>query len=756
MKVVKLHKSAATAGAGELVLQNGRQAGARRPLVEPTTFVGRSQGCDILLNIDGVDPLHCLLVFGPDGVQLRDLNSVHGTYVNGVRTERILLQHGDVLKVGPFQFRLELPPAASKNGPGDTSAQDLRESVGVQAAAIAAQQIALEEEEARLQKRKGNLQQQEEQLAAHLAEKQRQVQLWSEYTKAERETLRKEKLEHEKKMAKIEGELLHTQQELAQDHEKLTLERQHINRVYQRLRQRWQRQWSAEKEKYRKQADQLQAESTILEQNQNTLREREAALAQNSLAFNTNRELNVRQLQDGRNTLQKDQESWRKRRSLELTALNARRRELAETQIKITQARQLLLEDKDAWDRRQEALQKELHGLNNRIVHQRMRLQEQEEQLVRIDALRRDRQQSESPASAANDAATEPAPIKWEVEILSHDAAAVPADNWQLRCAGLDRLASELDDHRALLVEQYKRLAEIQEAWQEERDRAAAELEALAQRLLADEQVLTDRQQQTTVVEELLRERQAEIDAVRQEVLVWRAQLKTREQTFEQEYDKEMLALRQKETLLQEHLAGLTQLRQRWNYRRQQEIEQLQTDRTLLARAQNEAHAERVLLFQKNQQLAEEKRILAEKALALEQYRQEVFLRSKDPAAQRRVERLRRRWLALNAALIANAKSERKSTKKEMASLEACRTQLMEQLISLTQNERALAETQSLLNEREAVLTTRQMYIEQELRNLESQRQQPEKENLRRKDEVETMAKAVYEEDDAPPIDQAA
>ena len=39
---------------------------------------------------------------------LRDMNSVHGTYVNGERAENVTLRHGDLLKIGPFQFRLEL------------------------------------------------------------------------------------------------------------------------------------------------------------------------------------------------------------------------------------------------------------------------------------------------------------------------------------------------------------------------------------------------------------------------------------------------------------------------------------------------------------------------------------------------------------------------------------------------------------------------------------------------------------------------
>ncbi len=109
---------------GVLVLQTGRQAGARRPLGVPTTFVGRGPACDIRLNVAGVDPLHCLIVAGPDGVQIRDLDSAEGTYRNGTRTDQGLLCDGDILKVGPFQFRVELAPQAARAD--DRSNEEMR------------------------------------------------------------------------------------------------------------------------------------------------------------------------------------------------------------------------------------------------------------------------------------------------------------------------------------------------------------------------------------------------------------------------------------------------------------------------------------------------------------------------------------------------------------------------------------------------------------------------------------------------------
>src|SRR5262245_15069625 len=103
------------APAGDLVLQTGRQAGARRPLNAPATLIGRGPGCDLRLNVDGVDAVQCVLVLSAEGVHLRDLNSMHGTLVNGERVSYALMRHSDLLQIGPFAFRLELPTVAASN-----------------------------------------------------------------------------------------------------------------------------------------------------------------------------------------------------------------------------------------------------------------------------------------------------------------------------------------------------------------------------------------------------------------------------------------------------------------------------------------------------------------------------------------------------------------------------------------------------------------------------------------------------------------
>ena len=192
--------AAVPAPPGEIILHNGRLSGTRRSLNRPATVIGRAEGCDIRLNADGVCPVHCLLIAGPEGIFLQTLPGSSGTRINGeLRTDGPLAD-GDLLMVGPFQFRLSLPESL---GPSTTSLnqaawQREQEALRIQAAAVVAQQTALTEEEARLRERQITLERQETQLAAHLEEQRRHlVELQGQIHEA-RKALREERTAHER------------------------------------------------------------------------------------------------------------------------------------------------------------------------------------------------------------------------------------------------------------------------------------------------------------------------------------------------------------------------------------------------------------------------------------------------------------------------------------------------------------------------------------------------------------------------------
>jgi pSer/pThr/pTyr-binding forkhead associated (FHA) protein len=762
MDGANLHKgtrSPVAAEPGELVVQNGRQAGMRRLLNAPVTFVGRGANCDIRLNVKGIDPLHCVVIAGPNGVELRDLNSADGTFVNGTRVDHVSLQQGDLVKVGPFQFRLELPLVAADSSAVEPPAADDRESLRIQAAAVVAQQIALDEEETRMRERRQALQQQEEQLSAHLAEKQRQMQLWSESNRAEREALRREKLEHEKSMEKLEQELIQARHNAQADQEKATHERQRVNKVYQRLRVRWQKHWGAEKVKQEELARKLKVQAAAVADLQQELDAKEASLAQEILRFNKERDAGRRELGEDRAALKQAQERSRKRRARERLALKARDRAIAVAHVQLQTARQLVEKDRDAWQKQQQSLQSELHGLNNRIVHQRMRIQKQEDEIARLDQVLQAKRAIDAPPATpilndqgAKDHAEPVAAPSMETH-ASH--ANAPVDSLESRQAGLERLSADLADQRVQILEYYQQLTELHRRWQTERGQAADELDAVAQRLIVQEETTTARDQESIATEERLRKRQEEIDALRTELQTWRARLRTREKLNDEEYDKQRRLLNEKEKMLEAQTAALVQVRERWNRRRKQELEKFETSRSSLHQQQKDAAQLRAGLLERIRQIEDEKRILAEKALALEQYRQETFARADDPIAERRVERLRRRWLALNAGLIRAAKNEHETALQELARLEADRAELVQQHERVTRAEALIAEKQSLLDERDALLKARQQQLELDRKTVQWRTQDAGQSSLRIQDEQDAVAKAVYAGDDQP-VEKAA
>ena len=141
-----------------------------------------------------------------------------------------------------------------------------------------------------------------------------------------------------------------------------------------------------------------------------------------------------------------------------------------------------------------------------------------------------------------------------------------------------------------------------------------------------------------------------------------------------------------------------------------------------------------------------------EKALAVEMYRQEVAGKANDPAADRRIERLRRRWLMQNTVVIRDAKHERENVKAEMVQLEARCDEWLKQMEAVTQADAILAEKLSVLEEREALLKAREQKVEQETKRHEALRREAEDKLRAMRDEVEQMSHVVYEEPEPTPV----
>ena len=87
-----------------LVVEKGPEVGERFVIDRNALSMGRDPASDIFLNDVTVSRKHAGLSFADGVVTLRDVGSLNGTYVNGIRVDEAVLRHGDAVQVGRFQM----------------------------------------------------------------------------------------------------------------------------------------------------------------------------------------------------------------------------------------------------------------------------------------------------------------------------------------------------------------------------------------------------------------------------------------------------------------------------------------------------------------------------------------------------------------------------------------------------------------------------------------------------------------------------
>ena len=73
--------------------------------------VGRAARADFIVAAALVSRLHCRLEVTDDRIDVIDLASTNGTFVNGKRIDRARLRSGDLLQVGRVALKVERLPA---------------------------------------------------------------------------------------------------------------------------------------------------------------------------------------------------------------------------------------------------------------------------------------------------------------------------------------------------------------------------------------------------------------------------------------------------------------------------------------------------------------------------------------------------------------------------------------------------------------------------------------------------------------------
>lgn len=69
--------------------------------------VGRAPRADFILDVALVSRLHCRLTASDDQVEVVDLESTNGTFVNDKRIEKAQLATGDRLRIGRVELTVE-------------------------------------------------------------------------------------------------------------------------------------------------------------------------------------------------------------------------------------------------------------------------------------------------------------------------------------------------------------------------------------------------------------------------------------------------------------------------------------------------------------------------------------------------------------------------------------------------------------------------------------------------------------------------
>jgi pSer/pThr/pTyr-binding forkhead associated (FHA) protein len=78
--------------------------------------IGRAPRADFIVDAALISRVHCRLTAGAVDLEVVDLKSTNGTFVNGQRIDRALLKHGDRLAVGKVEFVVSKAALSSAEG----------------------------------------------------------------------------------------------------------------------------------------------------------------------------------------------------------------------------------------------------------------------------------------------------------------------------------------------------------------------------------------------------------------------------------------------------------------------------------------------------------------------------------------------------------------------------------------------------------------------------------------------------------------
>ena len=86
-------------------ITNGCFSGLKIEISKKTTLLGRNVDCDICLDHSFVSPEHAQIIMENKSYFLEDLNSRHGTNINGKEIHKIKINNGDLIGIGNYELK---------------------------------------------------------------------------------------------------------------------------------------------------------------------------------------------------------------------------------------------------------------------------------------------------------------------------------------------------------------------------------------------------------------------------------------------------------------------------------------------------------------------------------------------------------------------------------------------------------------------------------------------------------------------------
>jgi pSer/pThr/pTyr-binding forkhead associated (FHA) protein len=107
-----------------LVLLKENGAHKAFPLTSSVTVIGRRHECDLYIPLSTVSRKHCQLSLNEQTLEVRDLGSKCGTFVNDEKVDgQTTLKAGDYIRIGPLTFLCQIDGKPEKIVPPKKPAQ---------------------------------------------------------------------------------------------------------------------------------------------------------------------------------------------------------------------------------------------------------------------------------------------------------------------------------------------------------------------------------------------------------------------------------------------------------------------------------------------------------------------------------------------------------------------------------------------------------------------------------------------------------